>query len=145
MTSIDRRRLLHGAGTAAALAITGNRLSAPTAKTGKSATQFATAALVENAATTFSPISYGAAGNGTTDDTVALQACVTAAVAAKGIVDLGAYTFKTSSPINVVSNLHMKGSGFNSLSSGGGAIINCTGDLFTVAIAAHNVTFENCN
>ena len=63
----------------------------------------ATAALVENAATTFSPISYGAAGNGTTDDTVALQACVTAAVAAKGIVDLGAYTFKTSSPINVES------------------------------------------
>jgi hypothetical protein len=157
---LDRRRLFHGAGAAAALAITGNRLSAqaagkastrteastaPTAMRGKSAPQFTTTALVENAVTTFSPINYGAAGNGTTDDTIALQACVTAAVAAKGIVELGNCTFKTSSPINIVSNLHMRGSGSNSLSSGGGAIVNSTSDLFTIAAAAYNVTFEDCN
>jgi hypothetical protein len=37
----------------------------------------------------FSPMAYGAAGNGTTDDTTALQNCAAAAAAAKGVMDLG--------------------------------------------------------
>jgi hypothetical protein len=148
MTGFDRRQLFHGAGAAAALAIAGNQLPArpSAAMAGQGRTQFATTALTESGAATFSPVNYGAAGNGTTDDTAALQACVTAAVAAKGIVDLGSYTFRTSSPINIVSNLRVRGSGANGASAvGGGVIINGTSDLFTVAASAYNVTFENCN
>jgi len=91
------------------------------------------------AAQVFSPLAYGAAGNGTTDDTTALQNCVAAAHTAGGIVDLGTYTFKTSSPINVTSGLYMRG-----CAPAGGSIVSSASDIFTIASTADNVRFANC-
>lgn len=98
-----------------------------------------------NTASVFSPISYGAVGDGKTDDTAAVQACVAAAVAVKGIVDLGTYVFKTSQPIVISSYLHMRSSryGFAGADPGGG-IINTASDIFTINATAVSVFFENC-
>lgn len=88
---------------------------------------------------TFSPMSFGAVGNGSTDDTAALTACVSAAIAGGGIIDLGTKTYKTSSPINISTNFYMRGAGY-----GGGGIVNNTSDIFTIASSCSQVIFENC-
>jgi polygalacturonase len=55
---------------------------------------------------------YGATGNGTTDDTTAIQAAVTAASVAGGVVYLPAGTYLVSSSISVAaSNVYIKGDG----------------------------------
>lgn len=92
-------------------------------------------------ANVFSPLAYGAIGNGTTDDTTALQACAAAVIAAKGVMDLGTYTFKTSSPITLASYFHLRGS----VGGGGGTITNSASDLFTIPSGScFYVTIENC-
>jgi hypothetical protein len=70
MTDLDRRRLLHGAGVGAALAITGNRLSTPTAEKANSSLPIPGWVNVRD---------YGATGNGGTDDTAAINAAINAA------------------------------------------------------------------
>ena len=91
-------------------------------------------------ANVFSPMAYGAKGNGTTDDTTAVTGAFSAAAAAKGTVDLGTYTFKTSSAIPLASDVHIKGCGL-----AGGAIINSASDLFTVTGSVAAVIFEDCS
>lgn len=90
-------------------------------------------------ANVFSPMAFGAKGNGTTDDTTAVTAAFSAAAAASGTVDLGTYTFKTSSAIPLASDLHVKGCGL-----AGGAITNSASDLFTVSGSVSAVIFEDC-
>ena len=87
----------------------------------------------------FFPLAYGAKGDGTTDDTAALQNCAAASVAAKGVMDLGTYTFKTSSPITVATYFHLRGAGY-----GGGTITNSASDLFTLTGTITSVIIENC-
>jgi hypothetical protein len=84
----------------------------------------------------FSPLSYGAVGNGTTDDTTEVSACAAAAIAAGGVVDLGARTFLTSSPIATATGFSMRGAAY-----GGGGILNNTSSIFTCA--GSQVTFKN--
>jgi hypothetical protein len=51
---------------------------------------------------TISAASHGAVGNGTTDDTVALKAAITAATTAKGVVDFGiGKTYKVTSRLDL--------------------------------------------
>lgn len=90
----------------------------------------------------FSPLDYGAVGNGTTDDTTAVQAAFAAASAANGTLALGSSTFLTSSPIAIASNIHVTGSGVGTAFLGG--IKNATSDLFTVAGTVTSVLFDNC-
>ena len=89
-------------------------------------------------ANVFSPLAYGAKGNGTADDTTAVQNCASAAEAAGGIIDLGTYTFLTSAAIPVTSNFYMRGSGYN-----GGSITNSSSSVFTMTGSVSDVTFEN--
>ena len=57
-------------------------------------------------------LDYGAVGDGATDDTAAIQAAVTATIAAGGgIVNLNVGTYKITSPINLSSNVVLKGVG----------------------------------
>jgi hypothetical protein len=70
MTDLGRRRLLHGAGVGAALAITGSRLSTPAAAKPNSTLPIAGLVNVRD---------YGAAGNGAADDTAAINAAISAA------------------------------------------------------------------
>lgn len=90
-------------------------------------------------ANVFSPLAFGAKGNGTTDDTAAVLACASAAAAARGVMDLGTFTYKTSSPIPVSSFFHLKGAGY-----GGGTITNSVSDLFTMTGSVFSVTIESC-
>lgn len=89
------------------------------------------------------PSSYGAAGDGVTDDTTAIKSAFAAASALNGTLDLETYTFLTSSPIPIASNIRVKGSGSGNAFTGG-AIKNSTTDLFTVAGTVTSVVFENC-
>jgi hypothetical protein len=54
---------------------------------------------------------YGAKGNGTSDDTAALQAAVNAAAAASGEVFLPRGTYKVSAPITLAAGVGIRGSG----------------------------------
>jgi len=87
----------------------------------------------------FSPVNYGAAGDGVTDDTTAVLAAFTAAAAAHGIVDLGRYTFLTSSPIPTFTGMSVRGS-----SQEGGSIVNNTSSIFTLTSGNYDLTWENC-
>jgi hypothetical protein len=153
--ALDRRRLFHGVGAGAVLAITGNRLSTraagkattPTATltAATSTTQVATTALVVNGITTFSPINYGAAGDGSTDDTTAVKAAFTAAAAVGGIVDLGHYCFLTSSPIPMPSGIAIRGSQYRAARGNyGGYLKNVTTDLFSVTGHVTSVHIQDC-
>jgi hypothetical protein len=95
----------------------------------------------------FSPLTFGAAGNGVTDDTTAVLACCAAAQAAGGLVDLGGLVYKTSSPVTITTNFSMRGNGQNALgyNTSGGIIINSASDLFTMAAThANTVKFQGC-
>lgn len=61
----------------------------------------------------FTPEAYGAVHDGTTDDTVALQACITAAEAVGGVMQLSLGTYKITDTL--VINNHMSIMGVTSL------------------------------
>ena len=109
----------------------------------------------------FSPLNYGAYGDGIHDDTAALQACIAAACYLgtptcnyMSIVDLGNYTFLTSSPLNLPYGIHLRGSGTSQhyLSAGqpggtlcpGGTIVNSTSDIFQMPAGSYALIIENC-
>jgi hypothetical protein len=93
-------------------------------------------------ANVFSPLAYGAKGNGTTDDTTAIQACAAAAASASGVVDLGIYTYKTTAPISVGNNFVLRGAQSTG-SNPGGTIINAVSDIFRGQTYASHVTIEH--
>jgi hypothetical protein len=59
----------------------------------------------------FFPESYGAIGDGTTDDTTAMQACITAALAVNGTVKLSPVTYKITSALEITGSMAIEGSG----------------------------------
>jgi hypothetical protein len=89
----------------------------------------------------FSPMNYGAAGNGVTNDDTPVHSCFSAAAAAGGIVDLGTYTFLTSTPIPLLTGTYLYGSGMG----GGGALINNTSDLFSITGTVSSFTIKDCS
>ncbi len=69
------------------------------------------AAPLTQPANSLSVMNYGAGGNGVTDDTAALNACIAAAANQGKIVWLPAGTYKITSAINLPSNLTLQGAG----------------------------------
>jgi hypothetical protein len=92
-------------------------------------------------ANVFSPMAYGAAGNGTTDDTTAVQAAYAAAAAVNGVVDITGHKFLTTSPIPLSSYTTTRGGNIGS-GSVPGWISNNTTDLFSVSGTVVGVAFD---
>lgn len=95
---------------------------------------------------------YGAAGNGTTDDTTAINAAITAANATGGVVFLPPGTYKISSPLNLsTANVSLKGAGASSIiqpsaSFAGSNIVNITANYCGVTdlqIAYANTSYAS--
>ena len=63
----------------------------------------------------FRPEDYGAVGDGTTDDTAAIQAAIDAAVAAKGTVVLSSKTYRITSTLLMTDTAGLIGNGFYQL------------------------------
>ncbi len=86
----------------------------------------------------FYPETYGAIGNGSTDDTTALQATITAAAVSGGIVQLGPKTYLISSALSITtSNVCIQGILAGGPGTGGpnGSIIksnSATADIINV-------------
>jgi hypothetical protein len=83
---------------------------------------------------------YGALGNGVHDDTVAIQACINAAAAAKGgIVFFDGGKYLISAPLQLASNIIIQGSGASQLGvfTSGTTIVQSVGnvDIFTTGTA----------
>lgn len=126
------------------LALTGTP-TAPTASAGTNSTQLATTAFAAALVTTFSPMNYGAAGNGTADDTLPVKAAFSAAAAVGGVVDLGHYSFKTTSPIVMPTGITIRGAqAQNSGANLGGYLHNTVTDLFSITGSIGQVHIENC-
>lgn len=94
-------------------------------------------------ANVFSPMAYGAAGNGTTDDTTAVKAAFAAAIAVGGTVDLGVRKFLTSSAVTLGSGVTITGDCPLGNSAASGTITNNTSDIFTVG-SVSSVEIRNC-
>ena len=74
---------------------------------------------MNNSVSIVSVKTYGAVGNGTTDDTAAIQSAIEAAKLIKGIVSLPPGTYKTTAPLTVSGNgfIRLVGSGGHNQSS----------------------------
>jgi hypothetical protein len=59
----------------------------------------------------FYPEAYGAVGDGTTDDTTAMQQCIDAAVSAGGIVRLSPVTYKITTALSITDSVAIEGMG----------------------------------
>jgi hypothetical protein len=87
---------------------------------------------------TFSPMQYGAVGNGTADDTTAVQAALTAAVGG-GTVILGDHLYGISSTL-IVSKEKVLGNGGNGRTTGG-----LSGMVFSSGFVGLNATLQVLN
>ena len=76
---------------------------------------------------------FGAAGNGVTDDTAAIQA----ALDVGGVVEIPTGTYNISTTLSVGQNTMIRGVGWNN------SIINYSGDTSAVQIAGNNVFLTN--
>lgn len=56
---------------------------------------------------------HGAIGNGTTDDTAAIQASINALPSGGGVVYLPSGTYKITSALTIVSDIFLRGAGAN--------------------------------
>jgi hypothetical protein len=61
--------------------------------------------------TSVTPEDFGAVGDGTTDDTVALQAAINRAIAATKVLRIGPKTYKTTAALVVAASIDIQGSG----------------------------------
>lgn len=86
---------------------------------------------------------YNATGNGSTDDTVAIQAALTAAATLKGIVYFPAGTYKVSDPLTVSSYTTIKGAGMGiSVISAVSASFANTEAVFTAASTSYTSFYD---
>ncbi len=69
--------------------------------TGDVPTEANFADLIDNMRYSYCPLDYGALGDGTTDDTVAVQSAIDAAEATGGIIDLAGRTYRITKQGNV--------------------------------------------
>lgn len=86
---------------------------------------------------------YGAIGNGVADDTVAIQAAITAAQAVGAIVFFPAGTYKITASLTISARCKIKGEGFQGDSGGGFAgvgVTQSTGFLGSVIVAGTTVS-----
>jgi hypothetical protein len=95
-------------------------------------------------ATMFNVLTYGAAGNGTTDDTTAVQNAINAAQAVGGIVFFPAGSYKITTGLSVTARVSILGVGYQA--SGGTAypgqqILATTGYLASVLVCSTTI---NC-
>lgn len=102
----------------------------------------------------FTPEAYGAIGNGTADDTVAIQAAITAAQAVGGVVQFGLKTYKITDTLTITTHCTLAGVNSNllsgSLTASSGESINLPGispyiqgtvlNMVTAAKNAINIT-----
>jgi len=94
----------------------------------------------------FSPIAFGAKGDGITDDTEAVQAAFAAATAAYGTVYLGSYSFLTSAPITLPPSALTVSGAIQPFfpQNDKGRILNNTTDMFNLGPdAAYSTTFQD--
>lgn len=88
---------------------------------------------------------YGAKGDGTTDDTIAIQAAITAAQGGGGVVFLPTGTYKVTSTLATHNNISVLGSGWTSVltSTAANPVIQMVGDQVDSAHEGHGSYYSN--
>src|SRR5438128_2639774 len=100
-----------GNGTWQAAPGAGGGASTTVANTWTAAQTFNAGDLLDKGTQVFNVLAYGATGNGTTDDTTAIQSAITAAAAVQGTVFFPANSYLTSSALNVPTGVRFTGAG----------------------------------
>jgi hypothetical protein len=84
-----------------------------------------------NVVSAYSPLGYGAVGNDSTDDSAALQACITAAASAGVAVDLRGKTYKTTVALGLPAGSYLTNGSIHCTGTGQ-KILDITGSNVTV-------------
>jgi len=109
-------------------------------------TWFAARPVADKGGQVYNVKAYGATGNGTTDDTAAIQAANTAACSAGGIVYFPPGQYVTSSPITVCSYVYYEGAVNDTAGATQGTTIsNNASDVFNLSANLGSARFEHFN
>lgn len=128
-----------GTGTTAAVSLFGETFVLTSAGAGAwnvSAGQKSLVSLDNRYLTLVNVMNYGAKGDGTTDDTTAIQAAINAAGTAGGVYLPSTLVFKTTAVLQLKSHLKMVSFGQ------GGRILNTVSDVFTWGSHVTDLHFE---